>query len=116
MTVPSAVRGLAVVALAVTAALLAANTRSTPPSDDGLQDRLRAAVAAKGPDYVPRTRHRNADGSPRYTNRLILEPSPYLQQHAHNPVDWYPWGPEAFEKARREGKPILLSVGYSTCH
>lgn len=49
-------------------------------------------------------------------NRLIHESSPYLQQHAHNPVDWYPWGPEALEKARREDRPILLSVGYSTCH
>ena len=52
----------------------------------------------------------------RPTNRLVLESSPYLQQHAHNPVDWYPWGEEAFEKARRENKPIFLSVGYSTCH
>jgi len=51
-----------------------------------------------------------------HTNRLIDEKSPYLLQHAHNPVDWYPWGPEAFEKARREGKPIFLSIGYSTCH
>jgi len=50
------------------------------------------------------------------TNRLIREKSPYLLQHAHNPVDWYPWGEEAFEKARRENKPIFLSVGYSTCH
>ena len=49
-------------------------------------------------------------------NRLINESSPYLQQHAYNPVDWYPWGPEALERSRREGKPILLSVGYSTCH
>jgi uncharacterized protein YyaL (SSP411 family) len=50
------------------------------------------------------------------SNHLLTEKSPYLQQHAHNPVDWYPWGPEAFEKARREQKPIFLSVGYSTCH
>ena len=49
-------------------------------------------------------------------NRLIHERSPYLLQHAHNPVDWYPWGEEAFEKAHRENKPIFLSVGYSTCH
>ena len=52
----------------------------------------------------------------RFTNHLIDEDSPYLQQHAHNPVDWYPWGEEAFEKAKREHKPILLSIGYSTCH
>ena len=51
-----------------------------------------------------------------HTNRLAREKSPYLLQHAHNPVDWYPWGEEAFEKARRENKPIFLSIGYSTCH
>ena len=49
-------------------------------------------------------------------NHLIAEKSPYLQQHAHNPVDWYPWGVEAFQKAREEDKPIFLSIGYSTCH
>ncbi|GAB6067991.1 thioredoxin domain-containing protein [Methylothermus subterraneus] len=52
----------------------------------------------------------------KFTNRLILENSPYLLQHAHNPVDWYPWGEEAFAKARREAKPIFLSSGYSSCH
>nr|XP_042703903.1 spermatogenesis-associated protein 20 isoform X3 [Chrysemys picta bellii] len=52
----------------------------------------------------------------RYTNRLINEKSPYLLQHAHNPVDWYPWGQEAFDKAKKENKLIFLSVGYSTCH
>ena len=51
-----------------------------------------------------------------HTNRLIQEKSPYLLQHAGNPVDWYAWGPDAFEKARREDKPIFLSIGYSTCH
>ena len=50
------------------------------------------------------------------SNHLISEKSPYLQQHAHNPVDWYPWGEAAFEKSRTEDKPIFLSVGYSTCH
>ncbi len=49
-------------------------------------------------------------------NKLIDEKSPYLLQHAYNPVDWYPWGEEAFEKARSEDKPIFLSIGYSTCH
>ncbi|MEP6603034.1 MAG: thioredoxin domain-containing protein [Spartobacteria bacterium] len=51
-----------------------------------------------------------------HSNRLAGEKSPYLLQHAHNPVDWYPWGEEAFAKARRENKPIFLSIGYSTCH
>ncbi|MFZ5538271.1 MAG: thioredoxin domain-containing protein, partial [Pseudomonadota bacterium] len=54
--------------------------------------------------------------SHRFTNRLARETSPYLLQHAHNPVDWYPWGEEAFAKARAEDKPIFLSVGYATCH
>ncbi|HET9006933.1 MAG TPA: thioredoxin domain-containing protein, partial [Actinomycetes bacterium] len=49
-------------------------------------------------------------------NRLANETSPYLLQHAHNPVDWYPWGPEALERARAEDKPILLSIGYAACH
>src|ERR1700727_2968251 len=49
-------------------------------------------------------------------NRLINESSPYLLQHAYNPVDWYPWGAAAFAKSRKEGKPILLSIGYSACH
>src|SRR5881275_936680 len=53
---------------------------------------------------------------PAHTNRLAKEKSPYLVQHAHNPVDWYPWGTEAFEKAKKEDKPIFLSIGYSTCH
>src|SRR3954464_1218091 len=53
---------------------------------------------------------------PAHTNRLAREKSPYLLQHQHNPVDWYAWGEEAFEKARREQKPIFLSIGYSTCH
>ncbi|KAI9490676.1 hypothetical protein BDB00DRAFT_836882 [Zychaea mexicana] len=53
---------------------------------------------------------------PKFTNRLSNEKSPYLLQHAHNPVDWYPWGKEAFDKAVKENKPIFLSIGYSTCH
>jgi uncharacterized protein YyaL (SSP411 family) len=52
----------------------------------------------------------------RHTNRLARESSPYLLAHSHNPVDWYPWGPEALEKARKEDKPIFLSIGYSACH
>ncbi|HQR49561.1 MAG TPA: thioredoxin domain-containing protein, partial [Steroidobacteraceae bacterium] len=55
-------------------------------------------------------------GSGTHRNRLARETSPYLLQHAANPVDWYPWGPEALEKARAEDKPILLSIGYSACH
>src|SRR5206468_4318276 len=53
---------------------------------------------------------------PKHTNRLIHETSPYLLQHAHNPVDWHPWGAEAFDKAKSENKPVLLSIGYSACH
>jgi uncharacterized protein YyaL (SSP411 family) len=50
----------------------------------------------------------------KYTNRLVHETSPYLLQHAHNPVDWYPWGEEALSRAKKEDRPILLSVGYSS--
>ena len=82
---------------------------------DALARRLEDAVAARGPRYLPRTHHL-VDGRPRFTNRLILERSPYLLQHAHNPVSWRPWGEEAFEEARRAGRPVFLSVGYSTCH
>ncbi len=55
-------------------------------------------------------------GRKKHTNKLINETSPYLLQHAHNPVDWYPWGDEAFERARIEDKPVLVSIGYSACH
>lgn len=54
--------------------------------------------------------------APKFTNKLINETSPYLLQHAHNPVDWYPWGDEAFERAKAEDKPVLVSIGYSACH
>jgi uncharacterized protein YyaL (SSP411 family) len=84
--------------------------------DEALQQRLDRARASQGPSYVPRTHHLADDGSPRFTNRLIEESSPYLLQHAHNPVNWYAWSDEAFERAKRENKPIFLSVGYSTCH
>ncbi len=73
------------------------------------------AVPSGASDQVA-SRGTSARGGHKYTNRLIREKSPYLQLHAHNPVDWYPWGEEAFTKARREGKPILLSIGYYTCH
>ncbi len=81
-----------------------------------LKAKLDTALADKGLDYKPRTEHLNGDGSPIYLNRLILEDSPYLIQHAHNPVNWYPWGEEAFEAAKRQDKPIFLSIGYATCH
>jgi uncharacterized protein YyaL (SSP411 family) len=91
---------------------LAASPQDNPMNDE----QLRSAYLAKGSDYRPRTEHLNADGSPRFINHLILEDSPYLLQHAHNPVNWQPWGEAAFLQARRENKPIFLSIGYSTCH
>jgi uncharacterized protein YyaL (SSP411 family) len=83
---------------------------------DHLREQLARELESRGPDYVPRSRNRHADGSPQFTNRLLLEASPYLGQHAHNPVNWYPWGDEAFETAERLGRPVLVSIGYSTCH
>ena len=79
-----------------------------------VQARVKAALANSTDE--PRTRHLIPGGAPKYTNRLILEQSPYLLQHSHNPVNWYPWGDEAFEDARKMGRPVLLSIGYSTCH
>lgn len=109
--------GLAVVWLSVSNAPALA----VPPPGAGarppeLQARLEAALAAMPADYEPRTEHLDPDGRPLFLNRLVLETSPYLRQHAHNPVDWFPWGEEAFERARAEDKPVFLSIGYSTCH
>ena len=84
--------------------------------DPALDEKLRAALEAKGPGYVPRTQHVESDGRPTYVNRLILEASPYLLQHAHNPVDWRPWGEEALAEARAWDRPLFVSVGYATCH
>jgi uncharacterized protein YyaL (SSP411 family) len=84
--------------------------------DRSLVSRIEARWNVRGAGYVPRTRHVRADGSPKYTNRLFLESSPYLRQHAHNPVNWYPWSDEAFEEAKTLGRPVFLSIGYSTCH
>ncbi len=81
-----------------------------------LKQSLNDAWLSRPNGYEPRTRHRNPDGTPKFTNRLFLESSPYLRQHAHNPVDWRPWGNDAFAEAKQRGVPVLLSVGYSTCH
>jgi uncharacterized protein len=72
---------------------------------------LAAEDTAKGGQGIER-----ASEQPMYTNRLIDSHDPYLLLHAHNPVDWYPWGPEALAKAKQENKPIFLSIGYSTCY
>ncbi len=82
-------------AVALVAAMLAACSHGTPPNP-----------VKSSPSPI----------SHRHTNRLAQQKSPYLLQHAHNPVDWFPWGDEAFAKAKAEGKPIFLSIGYSTCH
>ncbi len=81
-----------------------------------LENEIRNLAQRRGASYQPRTRHLDDQGGAIYTNRLFLESSPYLLQHAHNPVDWYPWGEEAFDTARRLDRPVLLSVGYATCH
>lgn len=86
------------------------------PYSPALVAKMEQARAAKGDKYKPRTKHLNDDGRAKFTNRLILESSPYLLQHAHNPVNWFPWGDEAFDLARKSGRPVFLSIGYSTCH
>lgn len=95
---------------------LAETAPKVEPYSASLKAILASALEKRGSSYVARTRHKSATGSPHYTNRLILAQSPYLAQHAHNPVDWFPWSDEAFALAAQLGRPILLSVGYSTCH
>jgi len=114
------VRALAALAavgalVAVPTATGAADLPGAAPFTPALAKRLSAATAAQPADEI-RSRHREKDGSPIYTNRLVLETSPYLLQHAHNPVDWRTWSDEAFEDARRLDRPVLVSIGYATCH
>lgn len=114
---PRHIRRLVVQALVVT--LLSSITVMYLKTSGGFGERsLHAAETPRqrqpppSPDAIAKL---PKDGGPEF-NRLVFEQSPYLLQHARNPVDWYPWGEEAFEKARKEGKPVFLSVGYSTCH
>ena len=79
-------------------------------------EQMEQVLQRRGQSYRPRTRHLRPDGQAKYTNRLFLETSPYLLQHAHNPVNWFPWGKEAFELARQLNRPLLVSIGYATCH
>jgi len=100
--------GLFPLANAVPATVSDEKSSSTPPatpekSVTNASEQNEQGQAPKGTESVP-------------ANRLARESSPYLLMHAHNPVDWYPWGPEAFEKARAEKKPVFLSVGYSSCY
>lgn len=87
-----------------------------PGADASVQEALQEKWRSMGDDYQPRTEHFLDNGDPKYINRLMVESSPYLLQHAHNPVNWYPWGDEAFAIAKSEEKPIFLSIGYATCH
>ena len=77
---------------------------------------LKAAQEQKSGQYDIRTRHLDAEGRPLYVNHLIQEVSPYLLQHAHNPVHWRSWNDVSFQLAQEQNKPVFLSVGYSTCH
>jgi len=92
----------------------------TPPGTSRHSKELAAAFAKRfeevGKEYEARTTHKDKKGGPKFVNRLFLETSPYLLQHAHNPVNWYPWGEEAFARARKLNRPVLVSIGYSTCH
>ncbi|GLI71352.1 hypothetical protein VaNZ11_016520 [Volvox africanus] len=105
----------------VTSSLVLQNRRLTRPSlpnAGGMPDhfdRPRPSAAVEADGAVPGSGHGN-DHLHLHTNRLISEQSPYLLQHAYNPVDWYPWGEEAFARSRLADKPIFLSVGYATCH
>ena len=86
-----------------------------PQSLQSVLDARYEALASAG-GYTPRTHHLDSKGRPHFTNRLIEESSPYLLQHAHNPVNWYPWGKDALAAAKAEQKPVFISIGYATCH
>ena len=85
-------------------------------NSEQIEKRLREVEESKHGSYDKRTEHLDESGRGVFINRLIEEDSPYLLQHAHNPVNWYAWGDEAFAAAQATGKPIFLSIGYSTCH
>ena len=85
-------------------------------NSEQIEKRLRGVEESKHGSYDKRTEHLDESGRGVFINRLIEEDSPYLLQHAHNPVNWYAWGDEAFAAAQATGKPIFLSIGYSTCH
>ena len=99
----------------------APDNRGNKPIDeaaaqDEAQDDAGASNASPTDPATPATPGRDPAEVRAKGNHLVGEPSPYLEQHAHNPVDWYPWGEEALTKAKRENKPIFVSIGYSTCH
>jgi hypothetical protein len=99
------------------------NAPTTPPRlPSSTRDATPRAMTSPGPSTArslrsrARTRHKNDDGTPRYTNHLAGQTSPYLLQHVNNPVDWHPWGDDAFALAQQRDVPVFLSVGYATCH
>ncbi|XP_052865915.1 uncharacterized protein B0495.5 [Anopheles cruzii] len=105
--------------LAVPLSLSGSSSQHPVPSTIGTTTQVRACSSqSTGPPKKGNAMEAHSAGSsePKFTNRLKQEKSPYLLQHAHNPVDWYPWGDEAIQRARAENKLIFLSVGYSTCH
>ncbi len=117
--------GLALVAIGVGLWVSRSSNPGLPPlpgtDTETLPADLRATLDREGdrsrdPQTGPRTRHLEPDGSPTWTNRLVRADSPYLRQHAHNPVNWFEWGDEAFALAEKLDRPIFLSVGYATCH
>jgi uncharacterized protein len=110
---PSASRDLSFWKIIAHALLCVVFVAAAAPSNAGP---LSGQESPKQTKATASTRSTQANGQYPYSNRLIHEKSPYLLLHAHNPVDWYPWGEEAFAKAKRENKPIFLSVGYYTCH
>ena len=102
--------------LTLWALALALPAQADPLPGASLDPAAVARIASATPVSPPRTRYTDASGGPIYTNRLVFERSPYLRQHAHNPVNWRPWGPEALAEAVARDVPIFLSVGYATCH
>jgi uncharacterized protein len=112
--VPNTRLSIVFIALAAVCTASFAQDLDGPTSGASQPEQIDQPGEPEQPD--PEAALKNPDGSWKYTNRLIDSSSPYLLQHAHNPVDWYAWGEEAFAAARAQDKPIFLSVGYSTCY
>ena len=109
-------KGLVTAILVIGAPALATESPPAVFRNLALQNQLDAAYDAMPDGYTPRTHLLDNAGRAKYVNRLINEASPYLLQHAHNPVDWRPWSEETLSEAKARGVPIFLSVGYATCH
>jgi len=114
--IPSLISNYSIAAETGNLQLIQTQLPGTERFKPALLNKIHKLRIQRGNSYKARTTHIKKNGEATYTNRLFLESSPYLLQHAHNPVNWYPWSEDAFIAAVKLNRPVLLSIGYSTCH